>query len=285
MGSNLRRPRSRLVHSTAQAQVSTESDGEGSLCHRHDGAIIRFEDECPLCALDDSKSETETKLEEELSAANLRIAKLESDIEQSPKLEELKNYKKLVEKYQEENSELEQTIQELERKKELPSSPVAIESIPENKVVKSFVLQQEDEKVSSPVQQASTVQNPPEAVSLPPALQAVAEQFRAQMDNEDSQSMNLHNIWFLRVLLLGAGEIVAILLLTYSFIFISTFMQYANTTSYYPWNWQTVVTQSDVVWNQFYLGIGISIVALAGCMGAQFFIFEKKLKAKRLLTK
>jgi hypothetical protein len=122
--------------------------------------------------------------------------------------------------------------------------------------------------------------------SLPPQLAYAVQQYRAL--NEDEFRLmnikaNLKNIWFLRILFLGAVEVMAILLFTYSFIFLGTFLHFANTTSYFPWAWKINYARSDPVWNEFTVAIVISLFALVASMAIQFFIFEKKLMSRRIL--
>jgi DNA repair exonuclease SbcCD ATPase subunit len=140
MRSTLKRPTRRVVSRAPRVSVE-KSKTEDKECRRHSGAVIQYsQDECPLCVRERSKEENGSKLEKDLSAANLQITKLQSLLEQqNPKLdEELENYKKLVEKYQEERSKLEATLQELEGQAR-PASPKSMTN------VKSYSMREKDE--------------------------------------------------------------------------------------------------------------------------------------------
>jgi hypothetical protein len=270
------------------SRSGTEQVSEDKVCKQHEGAVVFYEGECPLCASSDSKSETERKLQKELTAAKSKIRKLHNHLKESEDAKlELDNYKKLAQKYSEENSGLESRIAELEKSKPAPQlneptpdAPINLDlvssgasEIQETAVLKTASEAQPDTKSSPPIQT-----NNVELSELPPVLQAAVRKYLELNEENNFSIVDFRNIWFLRFLLLGAGEIVSILLFTYSFIFLGTFLQYSYTNSYFPWTWGSHFTETSVVWNQFTLGIGISIVALASSMAAQFFIFERKLK-------
>jgi hypothetical protein len=57
--------------------------------------------------------------------------------------------------------------------------------------------------------------------------------------------------------------IVGVLLLVYSFLFLSTFYAYGDTTSYFPWSWMALYTGTDSVLTLFYVGVAISSALIA----------------------
>jgi hypothetical protein len=230
-------------------------------------------------------------LESELSSAKAKIASLSKESKLTK--DSLANYKKLVGNYELENAELERKIEELEKTKLTetklqddklldvvkapdvkPAEEAKLEAAPREVRVVSSTPEKSERPVSASV--------PPELSDLPPALAAAVLQYRRTHEKEEytvrSLKGNLRTIWFYRILLLGAGEAIAILLLTYSFIFIATFLQFGNTTSYFPWTWSAFYTRAGIVWNAFYLGIGISVATLAACMVAQLYIFQYKIR-------
>ncbi len=83
----------------------------------------------------------------------------------------------------------------------------------------------------------------------------------------------LTNIWFLRSLCLISGIIISGLLLTYSFIFINTYLTFGNTTSYFPWSWGLSYTAAGIVAEEFVTGVGISLATISACGFALWFVF------------
>ncbi len=98
---------------------SSDQVTEQKVC-KHEGAVVLYMNECPLCAQKGPSSDREAVLEKELATAKARISKLQSLTKDSSKSkDELANYKKLADKYAEENSELEAKIKELEKSAEI----------------------------------------------------------------------------------------------------------------------------------------------------------------------
>jgi hypothetical protein len=63
-----------------------------------------------------------------------------------------------------------------------------------------------------------------------------------------------------------SGLITSFLLLVYAFIFYATFLNYSDTTSYFPWAWDVIYTDSATVSSMFYGAEAVSVIAIIGCL-------------------
>lgn len=80
----------------------------------------------------------------------------------------------------------------------------------------------------------------------------------------EKNARQVSNLWFLRALGLITGVIISSLMLTYSFIFLNTFLALGNTTSYFPWAWGILYTSQSSVLGIFYGGIVTASILLIG---------------------
>jgi uncharacterized membrane protein len=89
------------------------------------------------------------------------------------------------------------------------------------------------------------------------------------------------NVSFQRTLLGAAMVIISFFLLAYSFIFVATFEQLNNTTSFFPWAWHSVYTTYPPVELLFYTGAAISeiLFATGGILLCFYFPLKRSLPA------
>jgi hypothetical protein len=77
------------------------------------------------------------------------------------------------------------------------------------------------------------------------------------------------------------GALVAALLLAYDFIFLETFLNYGNTTSFFPWAWQVGYSNFDAMEQSFLLAFVIALAVLVACMISFGIIYPKAVNASQ----
>jgi hypothetical protein len=101
--------------------------------------------------------------------------------------------------------------------------------------------------------------------TIPTGSTSAATQFTLSPITKVPLSSYLKDIWILRALAVGSTMVVALLLMAYSYLFISTYFALGNTTSYFPWAWGRAYTTFSAVQNLFVGGFAISFVAMICC--------------------
>jgi len=91
----------------------------------------------------------------------------------------------------------------------------------------------------------------------------------------------LRNIWFLRLLIVAAAMVIGVLLLTYSWLYLSTFYSLNNTTSYFPWAWGKQYSNFTSVSIMYAIGVCVSMAVLVASLISLNYVipaFQKSLQ-------